>query len=77
MRTDGSWKIIAFDNQENAYRIRVVSNLPRVSIMMPYDSGFGTLGLDLTQASTLCSRHETIFDEKISIERTYLIFDYY
>ena len=38
----------------------------------------GTLGLDLTrQASTLCSRHETILDEKTLIERTYLVFDYY
>ena len=58
---------------------RVVSNLPRVSNVMPYDFRpvvgrhfvvAGTLSLDLTrQASTLCSRHETILDEKTPIER--------
>ena len=54
------------------HTIRVVSNLPWVSIVIPCTiSGFGTLGLDLTQqASTLCSHHETI-DENTRIECTY------
>ena len=60
------------------HTIRVVSNqargfydVPRVSIVRHAISGFGrhlvvagTVGLDPTrQASTLCSRHETILDE--------------
>ena len=74
------------------HTIRVVSNqargfydVPRESIVMPcafrvwrHFVVAGTLGLDLTrQASTLCSRHESILDEKTPIERFYLIFDYY
>ena len=81
--------IFAFDNQGNAYYSSRFKSGPRV-LCCPAGidraiSGFGrhfvvagTLGLDLTrQASTLCSRHETILDDKRPIERTCLIFDYY
>ena len=73
----GKWNS-AFDNQENAY---YSSHFKSPTAMRFQGLGAILLWLahlaSISQASTLCSCHETILNEKTPIKCTYLIFDYY